>query len=171
MRNRSQMIALGGVLAALAVVIMTMGSLIPVATYVCPMLCGLILFTVFRLCGRRVAWAWYGAVALLSLLLSPDKEAAAVFLGLGYYPILKPFLDAAKFSWLWKLIIFNTVTVILYSVLMYVIGMSQLLMEFQELGLAGLILTMILGNISFLLFDRLLEHMPAILNKKRRSKK
>ena len=29
-------IALGGVLAALAVVVMSMGTLIPVATYVCP---------------------------------------------------------------------------------------------------------------------------------------
>ena len=62
MRNSAHKIALGGVLAALAVVIMTMGGLIPIATYVCPMACCLILFIVFQLCGSRVAWAWYAAV-------------------------------------------------------------------------------------------------------------
>ena len=40
-----------------------------------------------------MAWAWYGAVSILSLLLGPDKEAAAIFLALGYYPILKRHID------------------------------------------------------------------------------
>ena len=70
--------ALGGVLAALAVVIMALGTLIPVATYVCPVLCMLLLQAVNKLCGSRVAWAWYGAVAILSMLLAPDKEKAAI---------------------------------------------------------------------------------------------
>ena len=42
-RTPAANIALGGLLAALAVVIMGMGTLIPVATYVCPMVCCLIL--------------------------------------------------------------------------------------------------------------------------------
>ena len=75
-------------MAALAVVIMCMGGIIPMATYVCPMLCSLLLAVVLRLTGRRIAWAWYAAVSLLSLLLGPDKEAAAVFVFLGYYPII-----------------------------------------------------------------------------------
>ena len=87
-------IALGGVLAALAVVIMSLGGLIPVMTYVSPMLCALLLKIVLELCGVRIAWAWYGAVALLAALLSADKEAAAVFIFLGYYPIVKPQLRA-----------------------------------------------------------------------------
>ena len=45
---------------------------------------------VLKTCGVRIAWAWYGAVAILSLLLAPDKEAAAVFAFLGYYPIVTP---------------------------------------------------------------------------------
>ena len=36
MRKHSKQIALGGVMAALAVTIMSLGGLIPVATYVCP---------------------------------------------------------------------------------------------------------------------------------------
>ena len=48
--------ALGGVLAALAVVIQCMGGLVPVATYVCPVFCMLILQLVLRQCGERIAW-------------------------------------------------------------------------------------------------------------------
>lgn len=159
MRNSAHKIALGGVLAALAVVIMTMGGLIPVATYVCPMACCLILFIVFQLCGSRVAWAWYAAVSLLSLLLGPDKEAAAVFLALGYYPIIKPFFDKTKLGFILKMALFNGVTVLLYTVLMYVVGMDSLITEFRELGLVGLIVFLILGNVSFFLLDRVLEIM------------
>ena len=68
-RTPASRIALGGVLAALAVVIMSMGTLIPVATYVCPVLCCMLLQFVLLSCGRRIAWAWYGAVAILSLLV------------------------------------------------------------------------------------------------------
>jgi hypothetical protein len=168
MRNATHKIALGGVLAALAVVIMTMGGLIPVATYVCPMLCSLILFAVVRLCGNRIGWAWYSAVSVLSLMLAPDKEAVAVFVGLGYYPIIKPYFDRLRLSWLWKAILFNAVTSVLYAALMYVFGMSQLITEFHELGILGLLVTLILGNVCFFLLDRLLFLLPAKMKASRK---
>ena len=99
-RNPSADIALGGLLAALAVAIECMGTLIPVATFICPMLCMLLLAIVVRRSGNRIGWAWYGAVAILGALLAPDKEAAAVFIFLGYYPILKPKMDNLPLKWL-----------------------------------------------------------------------
>lgn len=171
MRDTSHKIALGGVLASLAVVLMTMGGLIPVATYVCPMLCSLILFTVLNLCGKRIAWAWYGAVSVLSLLLGPDKEAAAVFLAMGYYPIIKPALDRAKCPWIWKGLLFNGITILLYMALLYIIGMEQLLFEFRELGVAGMVLTLILGNISFFLMDNLLWRLSKKYRSRHRARK
>ena len=94
---------MGGVFAALAVVIMNFGGLIPMATYICPVICMVILSFVHMACGTKIAWTWYGAVSILSLLMSPDKEAAAAFAFLGYYPILKPRLEAMKGKRLWKL--------------------------------------------------------------------
>ena len=94
--------ALGGIFAALAVVIMSMGGLIPVATFVCPMFCMILLRLVSQLCGRRIGWTWYGAVAILGLLLGPDKEAAAVFLVIGHYPVWKPVIDRSPLKWLLK---------------------------------------------------------------------
>ena len=148
--------ALGGVLAALAVVIMSMGTLIPVATYVCPMLCCLILKLVLSACGKRVAWAWFGAVAILSVLMAPDKESAAVFAGIGYYPIVKPSLDRRKLSWLWKGLLFNVSILAVYWLLLHLFGIAQLLAEFEGMGAAMTAVLLILGNVTFFLLDRLL---------------
>ena len=148
--------ALGGVLGALAVVIMCLGTLIPVGTYACPMLCAMVLQMVLKTCGSRIAWAWYGAVALLGLLLAPDKEAAAVFVFLGHYPIVKPKLDRKRLPWLWKGLLFNTAILVMYWLLLRLFGMEQLVSEFQELGAAMTILLLVLGNVTFFLLDRLL---------------
>lgn len=149
--------ALGGVFAALAVAVMCMGGLIPVATFLCPMLCILLLAVVFLRCGSRIAWAWYGAVAILSALLGPDKEAAAVFVFLGYYPILKPWLDARRLSWLWKGLLFNCAIGIMYVILLKLLGMDQIAREYAELGTVLTAVMLIMGNITFFLLDRLLS--------------
>ncbi|MFR0733101.1 MAG: hypothetical protein ACLSHU_01820 [Oscillospiraceae bacterium] len=78
---------------ALALTVMILGGMFPAASYCCPVLACILLVPVVETCGRRIAWAWYGAVALLSCLLCPDPEAAALFLFLGHYPIIKGPLD------------------------------------------------------------------------------
>lgn len=149
-------IALGGMLAGLAMVIMCMVGLIPIATYLCPMLCALLLQAVLAFCGERIAWAWYGAVAILSVLFAPDKEAAAVFVFLGYYPIVKPCLDRRKMRYFWKALLFNGSAAVMYFLLISVFGMAELASEFRELGLALGILSLVMGNVTFFLLDRLL---------------
>lgn len=151
--------ALGGVLGALAVVIMSLGTLIPVMTYVCPMACALLLEVVRLTCGQRVAWAWYGAVAILGLLLSPDKEAAALYAFIGYYPIVKPKMDGKKLSWLYKGVLFNGCIVLMYFFLLRILGMEALAEEFRELGGIMLLVLLLLGNVTFFLLDRLLSKL------------
>lgn len=168
--RKSYPVALGGVMAALAVVIMTIGGLIPVATYISPMLCGLLLMFVKQSCNNTIGWVWYGAVSILGMLLSPDKEAAAVFIALGYYPIIQPVLNRSKLRWLLKLLFFNAATTLLYSILIYLFGWKQVVAEFQELGKIGLIITLILGNITFCLLDRLLYLVNAKFYRKRATK-
>lgn len=148
--------ALGGVMAALAVVIMCLGGMIPFATFVCPMLCMLILKVVASLCGARIGWAWYGAVAILALLLGPDKEGAALFLFLGFYPLVKPKMDKLPLPWLWKGIVFNAAILLMYFVLINLFGMAQLASEFREMGTILLVITLALGNLTFLLLDKVL---------------
>lgn len=149
-------IAFGGMLAALAVVIMSLGGMLSVATYVSPMLCMILLQLVMNSCGRQIAWAWYGAVAILGILLSPDKEAAGVFLFLGYYPILKPVLDVRKGRVLWKYLFFNASILVLYFLLLRVFGLTGVSEEFSEMGKWMLGILLVLGNVTFFLLDFLL---------------
>ena len=156
MHTEARRIALGGMLAALAAVILGMGGLIPVATYVVPMLCMLLCRFVLKACGRRVAWAWYGAVTILGLLLCPDKEAAAVFAALGYYPIVKPKLDKTRLPWLWKGLLFNITIVILYWLLLNLFGLQQVVRDFEEIGVIMTAVLLVMGNVVFALIDVLL---------------
>ncbi len=155
-RSPASAVALGGVLAALAVTVMCMGTLIPVATYVCPMLCILLLEVFRRLCGSRYGWAWYGAAAILSLLMAPDKEAALVFAGMGWYPMGKPWLDKRKLPWLWKGILFNGVILMLYTLVMKLLGLNRVLEEFAAMGTVLTLVTLALGNVVFFLMDKVL---------------
>ena len=166
MRNQSKNMAMGGVFAALAVVIMNLGGLIPVATYTTPVLCMVLLKIVLLYCGRRIAWGWYGAVSLLSMLMSPDKEAAAVFLCLGYYPILKPWIERRRGKWIWKLLVFNVPMVALYSILIRVLGVAEVTGESGELGRILLPVLLLMGNVTFLALDRLLTILESRIRRR-----
>ena len=148
--------ALGGVFAALAVAIMCMGGMIPAATFVCPMLCMLLLNVVKKSCPARICWAWYGAVAILSVLLGPDKEAAAVFVFLGYYPIVKPWMDKRKLSWLWKGLLFNSAILLMYWLLIHILGLSEIASDYEEAGIVMTIVMLLLGNVTFFMLDLVL---------------
>ena len=161
-------IALGGMLAAVAVVIMNLVGIIPVATFVCPMLSMMILTLVLRFCGKRIGWAWYGAVAILSVLMGPDKEAAAIFACLGYYPILKPGIDRMKGGALVKFLFFNCVILLMYWALINLFGLAQIAQEYLALGLAMTIFTLITGNVIFFMLDRILARLAVITKQGRK---
>lgn len=142
-------------MAALAIVFLCLTA-IPVATFICPALCMMLLRLVSQRCGNRIGWAWYGAVAILGVLLAPDKEAAAVFVFLGYYPLIKPALDRWKPSWLWKGLYFNIAIAVLYTLLLKVFGMDELVEDYAELGTILTVAMLVMGNITFFLLDKLL---------------
>ena len=160
--NSARHIAFGGMFAAVAMVIMNLGSLIPVATFVCPMLCMMILAFVRKMCGQRIAWAWYGAVAILSLIMAPDKEAAAVFVFLGFYPIVKIKLDKIRFGFAVKLTLFNVLILLMYALLIHLFGMAQIAAEYREMGIAMTAIMLILGNVAFFLLDHVLSRFSRI---------
>ena len=163
-KTPAALIAFGGMMAAVAVVIMNLVGLIPVATFVCPMLCMMILTLVVRFCGKRIGWAWYGAVMILSALFAPDKEAAAIFAFLGYYPLLKPAFDKRKSAKLLKCLFFNCVILLMYWLLIHIFGMAQVAKEYQELGRIMTAITLVMGNAIFFMLDKILGRI-AIMTK------
>ena len=81
--------------------------------------------------------------------------------------IIQPKLERLPLQWLWKAILFNMVSVILYAVLLFVFGMRHLMAEFQELGMIGLVITLILGNVCFFMLDRLLHILSRKFSKRK----
>ena len=152
MRHSRQM-ALGGMLTAVSVVIMCLGSVIPINTYVCPVLCILVTRPVLDRCGRRIGWCYYLATAILSLLLAPDREAALVYAFLGYYPMLRPFFEKlGPVKGIAKLVFFTLAGAAAYGVLLLVMGVGAAMNE----GWLLTAVTVILWDVLFLLVDRLL---------------
>lgn len=158
-------VALGGILAALALVIMCVGTIVPIMTYLSPIMCIVLTQTVFRVCGKRLAWAWYAAVAILSLIFAPDKEAAAVFIFLGYYPIVKPKLDAAYLGVIWKGILFNASAVIMTYLITAIMGIDLVEPEYASIRGILIAVLLLLGNVTFFLMDRLLLILPGRFRK------
>ena len=157
--------ALTGMLCALAVVIMMLGGVIPLATFCCPALAGLMLVPVFVECGEKLSWCAYAAIAVLSLILCPDKEAALLFAFIGYYPILRWRLDQLRSRLIRvvaKLGVFNLAVLAMYALSILVLQMDQILREYQEMGLALTIACLLIGNITLLLYDRLIAIMTAL---------
>ena len=149
--------ALCGLMAAVAIVIMCLGGLIPVATYACPVLCTLLGNMIQKICGRRYAWVWYSAVCLLAILFSPDKEAAIVYLLLGFYPYIKPYFDKLKLRIMLKFLYFNFITIVAYRFMLWVFGQTQILQEFAFWGTLGILIVLILANVTFFMLDFLLS--------------
>ena len=163
--KRSKKMALTGMLCALAVVVMLLGGLIPLATFCCPALAGLMLIPVFVECGEKLSWCAYAAIAALSLILCPDKEAALLFVFIGYYPILCWRLDQLRSRLLRvvaKLGVFNLAVLAMYALSILVLQMDQILREYQEMGLALTVACLLVGNVTLLLYDRLIAIMTAL---------
>lgn len=149
-------LALCGVLCALGVVVMLFGGVIPIAVYCCPALAAMLLVPIDCECGTKYGLTAYAAVAVLSVLLVADKETAAVFVFLGYYPVVKKFFDRIRPKVLrivLKLLLFNVSAVVLYVLLIFVFNMTALVEEFRTTGTLLLIATLALGNIAFILLD------------------
>lgn len=96
MNTTAKELALGGMFTALGVVLLCLGGVVPLALYACPILASAVLLPVRERCRKQVAWSCYAAIAILGTLLGPDKEASMLFVFLGYYPLVKPKLDAVR---------------------------------------------------------------------------
>ena len=144
--RKSREIALGGMLAALSIIIMCLGTIFPFMTYVSP-----------RITTKTGYICWYLAVTILSLLLCPDKEAAAVFSTFGTYPLFRFQFEKLPFKVILKLLYFNLLVLMLYWILLHVVGMAELQNEFEGVSLGLAVFMLIIGNVVFILFDRMLR--------------
>lgn len=157
---------MSGVLCGLAVVLMLSGSIIPFATFCAPALSGLLMIPIAMECGMRFGWISYLAVSILSILLVPDKEMAAIFLFiLGYYPMLKAYLHRIKskiLRILAKAAVFNGAILAMYSILLFVFPVQALVQEFSSTAKPMLVALLLMGNLCFWIYDAALVNIVRV---------
>ena len=146
-------------LAALSVVVLCLGGIVPFAVYACPMLASGALLLVREECRPSYAWCCWAAVAILALLLGPDKEASALYLFLGWYPLLR---------WLAKLAVAAVSTGVMYALLLYVFCLEAVVEEFAQTAPWLLWLTAVLGLLVFVVYDILLRRFTVMWRRKKR---
>ena len=169
MREQSRKVALCGVLCGLAVVVLLLGGLFAPAVYCAPLLAMAVLLPVLEEYGPGTAGAAYGAVAILALLLVPDRETALVYVFFGWYPILRPriaALPSLPVRLVCRLGVCGLSMFLLYGVTIRLLGLTAVT---EELGGGWLTAALaVMGCAVFLLLDLALGRLTVLWRRKLR---
>ncbi len=167
--KRSIKYSAAGVLCALSVIFLAAGSIVWVFAYTMPLICGIINIMAIRTFDKRTAFVIYTATSILSLFLLGDKETALIYaLFFGFYPIIRESINALKpyLKIPIKFIVFNAGIVAAELICVYVF-----MIPFDSfLGKWGAVIMLALGNLIFIIYDRLLDVLIIIYEKKYKSR-
>lgn len=155
--KKSSQVALCGMIASLCVIFMFLTGVFPFMTYAIPALAGILMIAIVVECGAKWALLVYLAVSFLSVIVTPDRTAALMFIAFfGFYPILKSYIEQTKsrvVEYLVKFGIFNVCVVGAYLVVIYIFRLDQILEEFGMFGQYSVLALWLLGNITFFVYD------------------
>ena len=150
-------IAIGGIFSSLSIIAMFLSGIFPFAEYTCPAVAGILLIPIVFEINKTTSYIAYIVVSVLSLLITPNKEAVALFIGfLGYYPILKSNLEQLKsrfLEWFLKILIFNITVISTYLILIYVLSNPEILSEFNNTFKYGALIFLLIANVVFVVYD------------------
>ena len=137
-KTTSYKVAIGGVVSALCLTLMFMTGVFPLLSMAIPIYAGAMMIIVSHEVSTSWAFAAYCAVSILSLFLTPDKEASTLFIMFfGYYPIILPALDRIKLKALKiaaKLTIFNGSIILWYKFITFLFGVYDIFSDFSFFG-------------------------------------
>ena len=125
---QSRKIATCGVLCALAIVVMMLGSLIGVGTYAAPLIAIWLLLPVLGLFGRKAALTVFVAVALIGFMVLPDRELALIYCAFGWWPAAKPLIDripGKALRFLVKLVIYLALILLFLYLVYSILGIQK----------------------------------------------
>lgn len=151
-RNKSaSRVALGGVLAALSLLLLYLGCMMPTGRMGMVAVAGLVPAAGVVSGGLAAGFLCYGAAGLLGLLLLPDKGCALLYLlFFGLYPMVKSLIERLRklpVELLLKLVFFNGVLAVLWF------GFSALLFPMLPEFLHSALPVFLAGNGAFLVYD------------------
>ncbi len=167
MNNRKKLsfkVALGGIIAALSILLMVIAGVTTTLVYAIPMVVGAILMVLVVEFGAGFAALVYVAVSVISILVLGNKEAAIMYIAFfGYYPIIKSFLEKYLkkiLCWIVKYLIFNSAMVASYFIVSKIFMIS--FDDLEALGKFALPFLLLAGNILFVMYDIILTRLVSI---------
>lgn len=153
--KQSSKCAIGGIVAALSLVMLISVAIIPFLTYALPAAAGILIVLMVIEIDKKWAFGVYCAVAILGVLLVPNKEVAAMYLAFfGYYPIIKAVFEnklPAWLSWILKTLSFLATMAGSYFVLIKLFGLE--IDEMEEYGLIAIPILLGSGLLAFIIYD------------------
>lgn len=153
-------VALGGICAAVCLLLMFCSAFLPGLSYAIPVFAGVLMVVMIVETDSRWAIATYCAVSLLCIFITPNIEASLLFiLFMGYYPILHFWLRKNKnrlFVWTVKLGAFNLAIVIYYNLFKFIFTSVDMMEGTEFFGKFALPLLWLEAEICFFVYDRFL---------------
>lgn len=171
-RNNTKRLALCSVLASLALVVLFFGGVVPFASIACPVLSSLILIPVYIECGRKWGWLWFVSVAALAAMIAPEKESAVLFVFFGYYPMLKKYFGRLPklLKYALKFLYVNLTAFAAYWLMLFVLGLATVVQDFADVEKWTLGLMLLMANISFFIYDILIDRIEIVYHVRLRPK-
>ena len=160
-------ISLGGVIAAVCLFSMFCTGILPMLDYTIPTFAGFLMVIMIVDTDTKWAFTTYAAVSFLCLIITPNLEASMLFiLFMGYYPILRVYLDRIPVRLVRvgiKFAVFNAALIIFYSLVQYVFMADEDMTEGMEMfGRYALMVLWLMANVFFVMYDRLLGQLTAL---------
>lgn len=138
-------------------------SYFPYFTYAVPAIAGLVTLIVFIEIGDKWAWGTFIVTAVLALLFAEPEAKLMYILFLGYYPILKAYIERLKnrvVQYILKFAVFNVAVAVIYGILAKVFGIYMADIETSTtFFLIGLV---VLANFTFYLYDIVLVRVANV---------
>ena len=157
--RQSRLVSTCGLAAALSVVIMLIGGVLGVGMYISPMIAGVCLIPIGQNFGRKYHALLWLAVSILCFILVPDPEANLMYFALfGIYPLLCPLFQRLRpaLRLVCKLAFFNAVIIAVETLVMLVLVP-------ESMSLWMTLVLLVLGNITFLLYDFILPRAAMLV--------
>lgn len=141
-------LTVSAILSSLSVVILYIGCMTPLSYTAVALVSLATVFAVIEF-GGKFPFLIYAVTSVLSLLIVHEKSTALFYvLFFGYYPICKAVFERLHYiiSWILKASVFNTALLIIITVSVYILHL-------EDTGLEMRLVVILLGNLTFVLYD------------------
>lgn len=156
-------ISLGGIITAICLALMFCTGMFPMLDYTIPAFAGFLMVIMIVETQARWAVTTYAAVSAFCLLVTPNYQASLLFiLFMGYYPILKFYLEKIKskyVAWIIKYAVFNAAIAVFFLIFKYLITSVDILEGLEKFGKYAVIILWLAANVFFLLYDMVLGQL------------